>query len=1044
MKPLGVILRHWSGIVNLSSAAHNSFGPNRAQLPQAEIRLMRFVIAGSIPVGIVSARQRTENQEKQASSGSACSTMPLPPSGPLVSTHGGPPVSGMGPSTWSSGPPPPWAMAGQPPPGAPPGPSPYGPAPPWAHPAGMPPGMAPPGGIAGPIPMGYQLAKDPMTGQILLIPTDHMGQPPPATPGFGFGGMPPGMPATSSASQHLHHLMMQQQHMSYMQHQDLMQQQLRHGMPPSRPRVPETITVSDDDDEDCVKEKASNAESEVVPSAGEPSNLTKESRPPTPLQIKREIVKTEFKTEPPPILPSEPYVAEDEEEEVDVKSGLVPPSSSQGVSLVDKAVTIKQERQERGSLSAEESVVVGEPSIPGCEIQSALCPTDSPYTAHPTVAYQLVKREIKCEVGEIGGGDATLCEDTKLCAEALLFMSERSTPSTCNEHFAPQLQEPAATDIGWEGSEENQGFEILFKGLQMLAEGSVTADQLSPIQTLTALAGLDLLCSVTRNDTFEYGLSKSLLDGSNLNLGLLCAITAEDYENHLNWVDPIVKLKKTLNVKKYPNQASEKEARDFISMKIKQFTKDHPESLEEEKYDNIKMLAKMVKKIKNMEIMSQLEVDMRLKITELQNTFREKQKCLSKLKTPRKNKNVKNKKGKQRGPGRPKKKKFPNPKAKMGRPRKHPKIVPKMEPLPLEPDPVPEECLKLEKIKEEEQEEDEEEEEEAEEESFPDSDAPPILEPQKHCDELKTEPMGGSCGRNRGSSLLKPPKLTASSPPPHKDAGSGNNVDTRNTTLSTLTSKFMKGKANPFANLLSSLSKPASTSADKEGGEEEEGDEMEEGREVHHVDLAEGEHQQGEEGDEEEAGESQVGVSFEGPERSVSEVERSSSEKSSDDSSSETGSMMSPTRDCSFQFGKTSKLGYGLEAYRHSKKRKADKPKKHSGGSSETIVPKKPKNLFMMMDFQRGFNAKSAEDEYNFDENEEEKSFEYRESRKESPTPSAQSQPEYPAGSQSQFQESQSQYQEWTDEDGQGSPVRETLIASCGLQPMRGLYFTAN
>ena len=890
--------------------------------------------------------------------------------------------------------------------------------------------MAPPGGIAGPIPMGYQLAKDPMTGQILLIPTDHMGQPPPATPGFGFGGLPPGMPATSSASQHLHHLMMQQQHMSYMQHQDLMQQQLRHGIPPNRPRVPETITVSDDDDdEDCAKkkktgEKALESESEVAPSAGEPSNLTKESRPTSPPQIKREIVKTEFKTEPPPIPCGEG--GEEDDEEVDVKSGLVPPS--QGVSLVDKPVTIKQERQERGSLSAEEAVVVGcEPSIPtsGCEIQPPLCSTD-------TAPQQLVKTEIKCEVGESSGGDASslLCEDTKLCAEALLFMSERSSPSTCDPHFADRLQEPAATDRreGCAGSEEHfEGFEILFKGLQMLAEGSVTADQLSPIQTLSALAGLDLLCSVTRNDTFEYGLSKSLLDGSRLNLGLLCAITAEDYENHLNWVDPVVRLKKTLNVKKYPNQASEKEARDFISKKIKQFTKDHPESLEEEKYDNIKMLAKMVKKIKNMEIMSQLEVDMRLKITELQNTFREKQKSLSKLKTPRKNKNVKNKKGKQRGPGRPKKKKFPNPKAKMGRPRKHPKVVPKMEPLPVVPDPVPEASLKLEKIKEEEHEEEDEEEEEI----FPDSDAPPVLEPQKHCDEMKVE-GGGSSGSSR--SLLKPPKLTASSPPPHshKDcqSGSGNNVDTRNTTLSTLTSKFMKGKANPFANLLSQLAAPPSASNDdKEDEEEREGDLAEEDQGEQAIQVEEGE-------DEEEPVENhcegQDQPSFVS-EAGFGEVERSSSEKSSDDSSSETGSMMSPTRDCSFQFGKTSKLGnYGLEAYRHSKKRKADKPKKHSGGSSETIVPKKPKNLFMMMDFQRGFNAKSAEDEYNFDENDEEKSFEYRDGRKDSPTPS------------SQFQDSRSQFQEWTDEDGQSSPVRETLIASSGCTPMRRLYFSAD
>merc|ERR1719210_2640552 len=413
-------------------------------------------------------------------------------------------------------------------------------------------------------------------------------------------------------------------------------------------------------------------------------------------------------------------------------------------------------------------------------------------------------------------------------------------------------------------------------------------------------------------------------------------------------------------------------------------------------------------KIKNMEIMSQLEVDMRLKITELQNTFREKQKSLSKLKTPRKNKNVKNKKGKQRGPGRPKKKKFPNPKAKMGRPRKHPKVVPKMEPLPVAPDPVPEASLKLEKIKEEEQEEEEEE-------IFPDSDAPPVLEPQKHCDEMKVE-GGGSSGSSR--SLLKPPKLTASSPPPHshKDcqSGSGNNVDTRNTTLSTLTSKFMKGKANPFANLLSQLAAPPSASnddkEDEEDEEEREADLAEEDQGEQAIQVEEGEDEEEEPVENNCEGQDQPSFVSEA---AFGEVERSSSEKSSDDSSSETGSMMSPTRDCSFQFGKTSKLGnYGLEAYRHSKKRKADKPKKHSGGSSETIVPKKPKNLFMMMDFQRGFNAKSAEDEYNFDENDEEKSFEYRDGRKDSPTPSA------------QFQNSGSQFQEWTDEDGQGSPVK--------------------
>jgi hypothetical protein len=745
----------------------------------------------------------------------------------------------------------------------------------------------------------------------------------------------------------------------------------------------------------------SNAASQPGPA----SDLTKESRPPSALQIKREIVKTEFKTEPPASVPQ--------------------PFPAGGASLGERPLTIKQERQERGSLSAEEPVVVSEPSAtePPASALPPLLPGPG-LLPPPTV---LFKREIKSEVVAVGeGSDGPACEDTKLCAEALLFMSERSTPPACNEHFAPELQElGAATGPHWE---EPTGFDILFQGLQLLAQGTLSAPQLSPIQTLTALAGLDILCSVTRNDTIEYGLPRSILAGSRLNLGLLCAITAEDYRQQLQWVDPVVRLRNTMNVKKYPNQASEKEAKEFISMKIKQFTKDHPESLEEEKYDNIKMLAKMVKKIKNMEIMSQLEVDMRLKITELQNTFREKQKSLSKLKTPKK-RNMKNKKGKQRGPGRPKKKKFPNPKAKMGRPRKHPKVVPKMEPaLPAEPEPE----VKMEKIKQEQAEEEEDEEEEdAEEEIFPDSDAPPVLEEEPPV--LEEEQAGSP--RSRGS-LLKPPKLQPSSPPPHagREGHQSSAVDARNTTLSTLTSKFMKGKANPFANLLSKLAAPPSVAGGMEsesGGEVEEQEEAPEEEEEEEEELEE-EEEEKEEKEEaempvdpvEEVGEQQEAASSVS-EPTFGEVERSSSEKSSDDSSSETGSMMSPTRDCSFQFGKTSKLGYGLEAYRHTKKRKSDKPKKHSGGSSETIVPKKPKNLFMMMDFQRGFNAKSAEDEYNFDENEEDKSYKYRESRKESPTPSAKS------------QESQ-----WTDDEPHSSPV---ITSPCWLPSNAPLYiFTAD
>ena len=40
--------------------------------------------------------------------------------------------------------------------------------------------------------------------------------------------------------------------------------------------------------------------------------------------------------------------------------------------------------------------------------------------------------------------------------------------------------------------------------------------------------------------------------------------------------------------------------------KIRELTKDHPDKLEAEKFDNIRALATMIKKIKNMEIMSQV------------------------------------------------------------------------------------------------------------------------------------------------------------------------------------------------------------------------------------------------------------------------------------------------------------------------------------------------------------------------------------------------------------------------------------------------------
>ena len=55
----------------------------------------------------------------------------------------------------------------------------------------------------------------------------------------------------------------------------------------------------------------------------------------------------------------------------------------------------------------------------------------------------------------------------------------------------------------------------------------------------------------------------------------------------------------------------------------------------------------------------------------------------------------------------------------------------------------------------------------------------------------------------QSSALLKPPKLTASlAHHPQKNSGNGNSATT---SLSDIKSRFMKGKANPFANLISKL-----------------------------------------------------------------------------------------------------------------------------------------------------------------------------------------------------------------------------------------------
>merc|ERR1719400_1320603 len=90
--------------------------------------------------------------------------------------------------------------------------------------------------------------------------------------------------------------------------------------------------------------------------------------------------------------------------------------------------------------------------------------------------------------------------------------------------------------------------------------------------------------------------------------------------------------------------------------------------------------------------------------------------------------------------------------------------------------------------------------------------------------------MGSNISSNTNghliSNLLRPPRLTANSSPVQLDKGK--TILARNkssvTNLSTINEKFMKGKANPFANLLTKL---ATKPSNAQNGSEDKEDEVE-------------------------------------------------------------------------------------------------------------------------------------------------------------------------------------------------------------------------
>ena len=410
--------------------------------------------------------------------------------------------------------------------------------------------------------------------------------------------------------------------------------------------------------------------------------------------------------------------------------------------------------------------------------------------------------------------------------------------------------------------QDSEAFEALLKGIELHQRGSSS--------------GLDMLCAITEEDGLEvvdYKPSQLTLTSR---LDILYCVTRVDKIEMDSYVDPLKTLKSKYDLHDYHSETSAQSIQTFIQDKTAYFKRlaETPENcfIDDKEPPS---LAKILKKIKNTEFFSDVEVQMRQQLIQLQDDYREKQAQLNRMKSPRK-KFVKRKRlkgGKATTPKRGTPKKM-TPK------RRNSEASPATRPPKLEPS------------------------------------SPPRLQTAGSNPECWKKTASSSAG----GALLKPPKLTASSLAATTSAALAKKKLVTN--LSTINAKFMKGKANPFANLLTKLatSGPASTSGSKSPVKTM-------------PDI-----------DEED----------EDPERSDnSESESEYDEYAFDDDDDKAGLGLSP--------GKRARSS-SLEDSSSSKKRKADKPKKQSG-TTETIVPKKPKNLFMMNCYEFDLKEDDGEDD---------------------------------------------------------------------------------
>ena len=592
-------------------------------------------------------------------------------------------------------------------------------------------------------------------------------------------------------------------------------------------KEPETIMISDDDSEDEAAKKTSSSKQRLP--------LSKE------IQEKAKIS---------PSATNLPKI-EDKKNQPENSPPENDDSISTAVKPADLSLACKQTAESRPKTPAiQPAAVAAAPRqlfSPAAEAEEAYSKQNFPSIT--------IKEEPKdaLETAELSNHTNFLPEeDLKFLAESLIQLSEVKSEVIVK-------QEQTVT----------HDFDILLRGIELSEKVE---------------DGIDVLCAVTNDDSHHVPYYSSHFTLTS-RLDVLYCVTKGDKIEFDQYVDPMLELKKLYNLHDYHTSDSAESIQVFIQNKSQYFKKlaENPEGCFVDDKEP-PSLAKILKKIKNTEIGSELEVELRNKLMELQDIYREKQSELTRLKSsPRKR--MKSKRGS---------------KANKRTPRRTPKkLTPKQRRNSHSPGP---------------------------------QNNPPTLEPSG-----SSSPPRLQSWKQSSEALLKPPKLTASS--------STQNMKRSVTNLSTINARFMKGKINPFANLLSKLAPTPSTSTTPNGSQcpsptKQMPDISEEDEEATNEGVATNEEVATNEGVEQN---DEIQSTLEDS-NNESEDSNESSEEIDEYTFHDDEEQLLDRRH--YMPGKRGRSS-SLEDSSSSKKRKADKPKKQSG-TTETIVPKKPKNLFMM------------------------------------------------------------------------------------------------